>query len=31
MEIGQIAFKVVGRGYMPWVDYKKSRGHAASD
>lgn len=31
MEMGQIAFKVVGRGYMPWVDYKKSRGHTASD
>lgn len=24
-ELGSIGYKVVGRGYMPWVDYKKTR------
>jgi predicted metal-dependent phosphoesterase TrpH len=30
-EMGSIGFKVVGRGYMPWVDYKKSRNQPACD
>lgn len=30
-EMGQIGYKVVGKGYMPWVDYKKSRGFMKPD
>ncbi len=29
LEMAVITYKVVGRGYMPWVDYKKRRGMAA--
>jgi predicted metal-dependent phosphoesterase TrpH len=25
-ELGRIGYKVVGRGYMPWIDYKRTRG-----
>ena len=26
-EMGLIAYKVVGRGYMKWIDYKRTRGY----
>lgn len=26
-EMGLIAYKVIGRGYMKWINYKRSRGH----
>ncbi len=30
-EMGVIAYKVIAQGYMPWVDYKKRRGHVPAE